>query len=223
MSVRDPPETVQCPYLVGIRPQRHTKSAGKTKIRQLEVAVLINQQVLGLQIAVQDAMGVAVAHPLAQLHHELLDHVRVHDQLLTSQARALWQSLASATIADWQRLHVLLQIEVEELEDEVELVAVGVHDVQQADDVGVVHLLEQRDLANGGRRDALILGFEADLLERDDALVLCCEVAGLVDNSVGSWLRSVAVRARPAIQATIAEASYPLPPSPASGSSPWRR
>lgn len=205
---------------MGICPQRHTESASKTEICKLEVAVLVDQQVLWLQIAVQYSMGVAVAHTLAQLHHELLDHVRVHAQLLTRQPRALGQGLAAPTIADWQCLHVLLQVEVEELEDEVELVAVGVYDVEQADDVGVVHLLEQRDLANGSRGDALIFGFEADLLERDDALVLCCEVAGLVDNSVSSWFLSIISRPRLQTQTRLRDASYPLPPSPASGSSP---
>ena len=89
-------------------------------------------------------------------------------------------------IADRQRFHVLLEIEVEEFEYEIQLVAVGVHDVQQADDVRVVHLLEQGDLTDGGRRHALIFGLETNLLKRNNALVLSCEVAGLVDNSVGS-------------------------------------
>jgi hypothetical protein len=35
------------------------------------------------------------------------------------------------------------------------------------DDVGVVHLLEEGDLADGGGGDALVLLLEADLLERD--------------------------------------------------------
>jgi hypothetical protein len=102
-------------------------------------------------------------------------------------------------------------------------VAVGVHNVQQADNVGVVHLLEQRDLANGGRGNALIFGFEANLLECDNALVLCCEVAGLVDNSVGSWLALASGRVKLQLQALLQPVAYPLPPSPASGSSPWRR
>jgi hypothetical protein len=210
-------------HLVGICPQRHTESAGKTEISQLEVAVLIDQQVLRLQITVQNAVSVTVAHTLAELHHELLDHVRIHAQLLARQTRALWQRLSTPTLADWQRLHVLLQIQVEELEDKVELVAVGVYDVEQADDVGVVHLLEQRDLADGGRGDALIFGFETDLLERDDALVLCCEVAGLVDNSIGSWPLLVPNPERSQGLLLLGDVSYPLPPSPASGSSPWQR
>src|SRR5690242_13656725 len=139
---------------------------------------------------------------------------------MAGQPRALGQGLAASAIADWQRLHVLLQVEVKELEDEVELVAVGVHDVEQTDDVGVVHLLEQRNLANGGRGDTLIFGLEADLLERDDALVLCCEVAGLVDDAVGSWRLSVRNSTEPQTPKALQVATHPLPPSPASGSSP---
>lgn len=102
--------------------------------------------------------------------------------------------------------------------------AVGVYDVQQADNVGVVHLLEQGDLANGGRGDALIFGFEADLLEGDDALVLGGEVARLVDNSISSWLQLL-VRSNMRAQTRTLSlvCAYPLRPSPASGNSPWRR
>jgi hypothetical protein len=174
---------------VGICPQRHAKRAGKTKVGQLEIAVFVDEQVLGLQVAVQHAMRVAVPHALAQLDHELLDHGVVHDQRLARQPRTLGQRLAPPALANGQRLHVLLQVAVKELEDEVQLVAVGVHDVEQADNVRVVHLLEERDFADRRRRDALIFGLEADLLERDDALVLGREVLGLVDDSIRAWTR----------------------------------
>lgn len=42
----------------------------------------------------------------------------------------------------------------------------------------VVHLLEQRDLSNGGTRDSLVLGFESDLLQCDNLIRLL--VAGTV-------------------------------------------
>jgi hypothetical protein len=64
--------------------------------------------------------------------------------------------------------------------------AVGVYDIEEADNVGVVHLLEERDLADGSRGDTLILGFETNLLKGDNALVLGSEVAGLVDNTICS-------------------------------------
>ena len=43
----------------------------------------------------------------------------------------------------------------------------GQHRRSGPDDVVVVHLLEERDLADGGGRDALVLLLESDLLERD--------------------------------------------------------
>ena len=51
-------------------------------------------------------------------------------------------------------VHVLLQVHVEVLEDHVELV-VRVHHVQQLHHVLVLKLLQQRDLADRGRGDAL--------------------------------------------------------------------
>ena len=84
-----------------------------------------------------------------------------------------------------QGLHVAFEVDVEELEDEVELL-LDVHDVHQPaflsatrkrgegrgrgapDDVGVLELLEEADLADRGRGHALVLRLEADLLERDD-------------------------------------------------------
>ena len=110
---------------------------------------------------------------------------------LTSVHDTLRQRLAATTLADGQSLHVLLQIHVQVLEDEVELVAVGMDDVEEAHDVGVVHFLKKRDLANGSGRDTLIFGFEADLLEGDNALIGSAQVEGFVNNTVraydGKW------------------------------------
>ena len=64
--------------------------------------------------------------------------------------------------------------------------AVGVDDIQQAHNVWVFQLLEQRDLSDRRRRNAFILGFEADLLEGDDAARVG-EVARFVDDAVGPW------------------------------------
>lgn len=103
---------------------------------------------------------------------------------LTSVHDTLRQRLAATTLADGQSLHVLLQIHVQVLEDEVELVTVGVDDVEEAHDVGVVHFLEKRDLTNGSGRDTFIFGFEADLLEGDNALIGSAQVEGFVNNTV---------------------------------------
>ena len=63
--------------------------------------------------------------------------------------------------------------------------SIGVNDVEEADDVGVVHLLEKRNLTDGCGWDALILSLKANLLEGDDAAIVE-EIAGLINNTVGS-------------------------------------
>lgn len=137
------------PYLVCICSQRYTKRASQTEISQLEVAVLVDEKILRFQIAVKHTMSMAVPHALTQLHHELLDHDIVHDGDLSGQPTTFWESFPTSSLADWQGLHVFLEIEVEKLHDEVELVPVGVDNVEEANNVGVIHLLEERDFADG--------------------------------------------------------------------------
>lgn len=43
--------------------QGNAKGAGKTKVRELEVALLVDEEVLWLQVAMQDTMAVAVIQP----------------------------------------------------------------------------------------------------------------------------------------------------------------
>lgn len=168
---------------MSVRPQGHTKGPSKTEIRQFQVAVLIDEKILRLEVAVEDAVGVAVPDALNQLAHELLDNVRPETQVLHIGIR---ERLATTALAHRQRLHVLLQVQVQILEDEVKLVSVGMDDVEQANNVGVVHLLEQGDFANGRAWNTLILGLETNLLEGNNALVLGCQIARFVNNSVGS-------------------------------------
>jgi hypothetical protein len=151
--------------LVGVSAERHTKGSRESKIPKLEVTIAVNQEILRLQITVQHAVAVAVTNTLAQLAHELLNHLVAEAEAAEVGAGALGESLAAPAVADGEGFHVFLQVEVEELHDEVQLVAVGVHDVEEADDVGVVHLFEEGDLADGGGGDAFIFGFEANFLE----------------------------------------------------------
>jgi hypothetical protein len=53
--------------------ERDTKGASQTKISQFQVALLVNEQILRLEIAVQDAVGVAVTGALEKLKSEFLD------------------------------------------------------------------------------------------------------------------------------------------------------
>jgi hypothetical protein len=60
------------------------------------------------------------------------------------------------------------------------------HDVEELDDVGVIHFLEQGYLANSSAGNAFVFGLESDLLQGDDT-VRVGELAGLVDDTVGSY------------------------------------
>ena len=63
----------ECDDLVSVSAERNTKGASQTKIGQLQVALLVDEQVLRLQVTVQDAVGMAVARALEELESELLD------------------------------------------------------------------------------------------------------------------------------------------------------
>lgn len=160
-------------------------------------------------------------HSFSQTHVTL---TTIHDTIS--------QRLTTSTLAHWQCFHVLLEIEIEVFEDEVELVAVCVYDVEQADNVGVVGFLEQGNLTNGCRRNTLILCLEANLLQSDDAVIRGCEVAGFVDDTVctceglvvsqRSRNSEVGLSSKPACQQGVVAGHSTHPPqsSPSSDSSP---
>lgn len=172
---------------MGVGAKRDSEGTSKTEIGQLQVTLAINEQVLRLQITVEDTVTVAVADTLAQLAHELLDDCVAKTQAVEIGTSTLGKGLAATTVSDGERLHVLLQVAVEELEDEVQLVTVGMDNVEQAHNVGIAHLLEEGNLADGGRGNALILGFKTDLLECDDSATVG-KVARLVDDTVGTCI-----------------------------------
>lgn len=130
-------------------------------------------------------MAVAVSNTFTELAHELLDDGVAEAQAMQLGTSALGKRLAATTIADGKSLHVLLQIEIEELEDQVELVAVGMNDVEEAHNVGVAHLLEERNFANGGGGNAFIFSLETDLFECDNPAAVG-KIARLVDNTVST-------------------------------------
>ena len=179
---------------MGVGSEGDTKGPGQAEVGQLEVALAIDKEVLGLEVAMEDAVAVAVADTGTELAHELLDHGVAETKTAQIRACTLGKGLAAAAVADGQSLHVLLQIEVKELTNQVELMAVGVDNVVEGDDVRVSHLLQQGDLADGSAGDALILGLKTDLLQRHYATTVG-EIAGLVDDTVGAWLgqRSVSI------------------------------
>mmetsp|Transcript_9008 Transcript_9008/g.26205 ORF Transcript_9008/g.26205 Transcript_9008/m.26205 type:complete len:292 (+) Transcript_9008:498-1373(+) len=97
-------------HLVRQRPDGRAESAREAEVRELELAVARHEQVLRLQVAVHHAARVAEREAAADLEGVGLDQHRVEQRR--------------------RRLHVLLQVLVNELEDEVQL-AVILHAVAE--------------------------------------------------------------------------------------------
>lgn len=58
---------------MGVCAEGDAKGASETEITDLEVSVLVDEQVLRLEVAVKDTVGMAVADAGEQLVRELLD------------------------------------------------------------------------------------------------------------------------------------------------------
>lgn len=151
-------------YLMSVSSDGDTESSGKTEVSELKSAMAVNQKVLGLEVAVEDAAAVAEGNTL-----EKLVHVGLHEHRL--------QLLADG-------VHVLLEVLVKELEDQVQLL-LGVENILKADDVRVLQLAEEGDLANGSAGNTFILGVQAGLLESHKLLshLISCHV----NNTVGTF------------------------------------
>src|SRR5258708_23370214 len=104
---------------MSIRAERNTKRTRETEISQLKITITVNQKILRLEITKRDAMAATIPNTLAQLAHELLNHRVAQAKSSQVRTRTIRQSLASATFTNRQSFHVMLQIEVEELENEV--------------------------------------------------------------------------------------------------------
>lgn len=90
-------------YLVCVGSQRNAECSGQTEISQLQVSSLVNEQILRLEIAVQDSVGMAVVDPPHELEGELADNVWSH---------AVWDPC--------NVVHILFQVEVQEFKDEIQ-------------------------------------------------------------------------------------------------------
>lgn len=54
-------------HLVSVGAKRDSKRAGESKVGELEVTLLVDEEVLGLEVAVEDAVSVEVVHSLDEL------------------------------------------------------------------------------------------------------------------------------------------------------------
>ena len=117
--------------LVSVGLNGKAEGSGKTEVRKFDVLSLgVDEQILGLEVPMEDPVLVQVDERLQNLIQEQL-------RLLLGQ----W--LVSLL------LHVLFQIELEVLEDQVELV-LAVDNFLELDNVGMAQALEETNLSNGG-------------------------------------------------------------------------
>eukprot|EP00051_Salpingoeca_urceolata_P034199 m.23969 g.23969 ORF g.23969 m.23969 type:complete len:384 (-) comp7346_c0_seq1:76-1227(-) len=130
-------------HLVCVSTDGNAKRASEPKICELHGTATVNEQVLWLKVAVQHAVRVAKLDAKQQLVHVALDEHAVETL---------------------RQVHVLFEILVEKLKHQVELVLRMDH-FHQPDNVGVVELLEKRDLPDGGAWDTLVLGLQFDFLQ----------------------------------------------------------
>ena len=126
-------------------------------------------------------MAMAVADAFHKLCHEPLDHILAEAK--AADLRSFREGFATPPLANRKSFHVLLQVKIKELKDEVELVSIRVYDVEQANNVRVLHLLQQGDLSDGSTGDTLIFGFQADLLESNNSGWMG-KIPSFVDNTI---------------------------------------
>lgn len=147
----------------------------KTKVSQLDrLAVVADQQVLWLKVAVENAVRM-------QEHKGLVNLVEEALCLFGRERRALL-------------LHILLQVVFEIFEDEVQLVLGEQYFLEPMlrqlavyllNNVRVPQILQETDFADSGRRDAVVLLFESDLL--DGNVLASLQVMRPVDDTVRSF------------------------------------
>mmetsp|Transcript_18188 Transcript_18188/g.51805 ORF Transcript_18188/g.51805 Transcript_18188/m.51805 type:complete len:352 (-) Transcript_18188:40-1095(-) len=168
--------------LVRVLRHRHGVRSRQAEVGEFQPQLRVDQQVLRLQVAMQDAVGVAELGSPAELERHRLDDLRV--QVLPAEPA-----------------HVLLQVLLHELENKHELLS-RAKDVQQLDYVLVVELPQQRDLADGGAWDALLLRVQLHLLHGD--VLAVAHVLGLVDPAVGPLPKQGLLRDHIIIQLELA-------------------
>jgi len=172
--------------LMRVALERDGEGAAEAQISDLEnPLLLVQKQVLGLEIAVEDAVAVAVRDALAELEEKALNKLGSKGPSIRALAVGVYE---------------LLEVSVEVLEYEVEdglgegvgggLVGFGnlvhVFDGEEAHDVdGLGEKLQKRDLSERRRRHALLVHLQTRLLQRHH--VAASFLACLVHFPIGSF------------------------------------
>ena len=116
---------------VGEGVHRDAEGAGEAEVGEFELAFVVDEEVLGFQVPVEDAVFVAEGDALQELVHEGFDGDEVQGAVVAAA------------------VHVFLQVLVHVFEDEHEFVFC-VDDIVEGDYVLVFELFHERDFANGG-------------------------------------------------------------------------
>jgi hypothetical protein len=148
-------------YLVRVVAQRDAKCTRQTKVSQLQISILVNEQVLRLQIAVENSVRVAKGNAANELSQVALRH---YEALLAPQEGRNLHNFGRHALRR-RVVHVLFQVQVQVFKDQVQF-RVVMNDVEQADNIAVRQFLQQRNLADGGRGHAFVLGLQANLFQR---------------------------------------------------------
>ena len=131
-------------HLVRERVGRHRLGSGQTEVGQLELPRTGDEEVLRLDVSVEDPAGVTEGEAAQELKHEELDVP------LGEAARVV--------------LQVLGQVRPQVLEHQGQA-GLGVDDVVEGHDVGVLQVLQQTRLPDGREGGPLLL-LQPDLLQR---------------------------------------------------------
>lgn len=151
--------------LVGEGVDGNAKGSSETEIGEFELPLVVDEEILGFEVAVQDAVLMAKCDTLEELVHEGFDRHVIELTALTA------------------RVHEFLEIFVHVLKDEHELV-LSVDDVVEGDDVFMLELFHERDFANGGGRCAFF-AVEVDFFEGDEFAGLA--VAAFEHGRIGAF------------------------------------
>lgn len=68
-----PSPTFYAHYLMSVGPQGYPKGSGQSKVSQFDGTQLVDEQILGLQVSVNDPMRMAKVYSLQQLEEVALE------------------------------------------------------------------------------------------------------------------------------------------------------
>mmetsp|Transcript_18785 Transcript_18785/g.54089 ORF Transcript_18785/g.54089 Transcript_18785/m.54089 type:complete len:220 (+) Transcript_18785:641-1300(+) len=155
-----------------------------------------------LEIPVQDAVGMAESDATENLLHERLDHgLRQSDALIDVIARLIL-------------IHEGLEIVCHKFKHQIQAAGLGLDDVQELDDVGVVQLAKERDFANDVAGNTALGRLISERDAFDGNLLVCRRPIAAVDHTVRSLPNNlgslVTVQAGLVVQVGLRSARIPF-------------